>query len=123
LRFAILRLNHSWVKRTAAVRLRRRGSHGKLIVITIQDQISKINLPWTDHDLKRSMQSLLMKSQPAELNSDARVLCRFRIAIQSANPAFDKPKSDGSERPHGKECDSIPKAGWCVPAKRATTIT
>jgi hypothetical protein len=40
---AILPLDHSWVKRTAGVRLRRRDSHGKRIVITIRDQHSKMN--------------------------------------------------------------------------------
>ena len=122
-RFAIRRPNHSRVECTEGVRLRRRGSHGKLIVITIQDQHSRINLSRTDHELKRSMQSLLMKSHPAEFNSVARVQCLFRISIQSPSPAFDKPKSDGIETPHGKQCDSIRHAGRHAPAKRATTIT
>jgi hypothetical protein len=38
---AILPLNHSWANRTAGVRLRRRDSHGKLIVITILNQHQK----------------------------------------------------------------------------------
>jgi hypothetical protein len=58
--FAIWPLDHLRVKRTAGVRLRRNLSHGKFIVITIQDQASKISSRTMLHDLKYSMPSSLI---------------------------------------------------------------
>jgi hypothetical protein len=52
-------LDHRRVKRTAGVRLRRNLSHGKFIVITIQDQTSKICSRTMLHDLKHPMPGLL----------------------------------------------------------------
>ena len=60
--FAIWGLDHLRVKRTAGVRLRRNLSHGKFIVITIQDQTSKICSRTILHDLNLSMPGSLHNS-------------------------------------------------------------
>ena len=77
----ILPLNHFWIKRGAAVRLRQGHSHDKFIVIMIQDQASKIRSRWTCHDLKHSMQSSLLESSSAAFSRETRFERRQRIII------------------------------------------
>ena len=96
--FAISLLDHLRVKRTADVRLRGNLSDGKFIVITIQDQTSKISSRTMLYDLKHPVPSSLINCHlprsAAKPGSNAACFLRF-ISVNQRSSAVTN-------------CDSIP---------------
>ena len=114
---AIRPLNHSWVKRCAGIRLRRRHSRGKFIVITICDQGSKSFLDGCAM-ISSIDGGFVNKSGSAAFNYVARGQGRLRMAIQSPRAAFDQPNPVATESKRGKECDSFRHTGRHTQSKR-----